>query len=56
MPDSTYQEAGKNETYGEDRNNARNVEGETTHEISTTHEITYKKAMQKIALCLLRCE
>jgi hypothetical protein len=49
MPDSTYQEAGKNETHREDGNNAKNMEGETTHETSTMHEITYKKAVQKIA-------
>jgi hypothetical protein len=49
MPESTYQEAGKTETYGEDGNNTKNMEGETTHEMSTTHKITYKKAVQKIA-------
>jgi hypothetical protein len=47
MPDSTYQEAGKNETYGEDGNNSKNVEGEATHEMSTTHEITYKKPCRR---------
>jgi hypothetical protein len=49
MPNSTHQEAGENETYCEDGNNAMNVEGETTHKISNTHKITFKKAVQKTA-------
>ena len=49
MPDSTHQEAGEYETYYEDGYNAMHVEGETTQEISTKHEITFKKAVQKTA-------
>ena len=49
LPDSTHQKAGEYETYCEDGYNAMHVEGETTQEISTKHEITFKKAVQKTA-------
>ena len=49
MPDCTHQEAGEYETYCEDGYNAMHVEGETTHETSTTHVITFKKAVKKTA-------
>jgi hypothetical protein len=45
MPKNTFQEAGNDETYREDGNNAKNVEGESTHEMPTTHE----KDVQKTA-------
>ena len=44
-PDSTHHETGEYE----DGYNAMHVEGETTHKISTTHEITFEMAVQNAA-------